>query len=400
MKASPMRHRTPLRRRIAKLLSAGANLVGLPIALAWPRSPRIWAFGHEEGAFADNPKYLFLWLRLYRPDIDARWITASAETYRMLRSNGLPAHMRWSRSGMLAALRASAFIFAHDAKDVNAPFSWGAIRLNLWHGVSLKSLHVGRPPGLAGWLRTALLVPQDRVASTSDMTQANFARQFQLPPDRCPLLGYPRLDPAADKQLAQAAAEIDRGAGFELNRDGFAEVYLYAPTFRDTRRSFLQDALPDLARLSSALAARNAVLYVKLHPRTAETLPGSYGNIRAWPKGVDFYTYLIEFTGLITDYSSILYDYIAVRSTGAIVYTFDFDEYISRDRALIASFEENVTGLRVSHFDHLCAALRDGAALDPALTGPVNRLVELFWGGSPVPSSPAVAAYLENELRA
>ena len=382
------------------MLSAGANLAALPIAMTWPRSAKSWVFGHEGGAFSDNPKYLYLWLRLYRRDIDASWITTSRDTYRKLRSNDLPVHMRWSWSGMRAALRAGAFVFAHDAKDVNAPFSWGAIRLNLWHGVSLKSLHVGRPPGIAGWLRSFPLIPHDRVASTSEMTQANFAAQFKLPPERCPQLGYPRLDPAADRRLAEAAAILDRKEGFQLKPDGYAEVYLYAPTFRDSHRAFLKDALPDLERLSSALATRNAVLYVRLHPRTAEVIPDSYSNIRAWPQGIDFYTYLAEITVLITDYSSILYDYLAVRPAGAIVYTFDFDEYIARDRTLIASFEDHVAGLRVFRFEHLCAALQKGAALDPALAGPPDRVVELFWGGSPAPSSPAVTAYLEEQLGA
>lgn len=393
-------HRTPLRRRIAKFVAVAANLAWLPLAASMPRSPRQWVFGHDGDTFAGNPKYLFLWMCLHRRHIEVAWITESRETWRLLVDNGFKAHLRWSWAGISAALRAKVFVFSHDAKDVNAPLSWGAMRLNLWHGVGLKALQVGRAPGLRGWLGSLLFIPHDRVVTTSDMMQAHFAAQFCLPRERCPQLGYSRLDCAFDGALASVAVEIDRDRGFRMNPEGFAEVYIYMPTFRDTKRPFLDEALPNLERLNSILAARNALLYVKPHPRTAEAFPCELDHIRLWPADVDIYTYLASFTGLITDYSSVLYDYLFLKGEGAILYTFDFEEYVARDRELLYSFDDNVAGLRVSTFDALCNALIDGAAFDPTLAAGAVTIRHRFWGGSSAPASPAIVDYVEQTLRA
>ncbi len=387
--------RTGLRRRLRKILAVAANLAALPIAAAWPRSRRQWVFGHEGDVFAGNPKYLFLWIAAYRPDLRATWLTGSDATRRMLLANGYAVRMRWSAGGMLAALRARTFVFAHDVADVAAPLSWGATRLNLWHGVGLKAMQVARARGrrLRGWLRGLLFIPYDRVVTTSDLMQAHFAAQFELPPDRCPQLGYPRLDCAADERLRDAARRIDARLDFAVNPGGFAEIYIYLPTHRDSHRPFLQRAVPDVARLTDILRRRNALLYVKVHPRTAETVTYN-SHLRRWPPQIDFYAYMDCFDLLITDYSSVLYDFIAIRDTGLLLYTFDYDEYVAEDRVLLHGFEENIAGLRIGHFDDLCATLRDGAALGSADAMRVQAVRQRFWGGSGQPASKAIVDYV------
>ena len=170
------------------------------------------------------------------------------------------------------------------------------------------------------------------------------------------------------------------------------------PTFRDSKRDFLARAIPDLTRLSTVLAGRKALLYVKPHPRSRAGFPSEHDNIRLWPDAIDPSTYLPEFTGLITDYSSILYDYLFLRENGAIVYMFDFYEYIANDRSLLYPFEENIAGIRVSTFDALCDTLRTGSALYPIAHEELTHIRDRFWGGSPSPASPAIVAYVESRL--
>ena len=394
------------------------NLIVYPLSGLVPRSPRQWVFGHARDTFGGNPKYLFLWMALHRPDIRVTWLTGSAATLRLLRANGYRAHRRWSLGGVVAALRAKVFVFAHGIANVNVQLSRGAFQLNLWHGVGIKAVGtrrarvaagqaVGERHGLARlakrlsgfvarWHNLGDLSLPDVLVTTSDFMQAHFAKLLRLPAERCPQLGYSRLDCASDPALAQTAANIDRQAGFTLNPGGFAEIYIYMPTFRDTQRPFFAEALPDPARLSAILAARNALLYVKPHPRTAPNLKTTRDNIRLWPDAIDFHPYLDRFAGLITDYSSVLYDYLFLQTVGAILYTFDFAEYVREDRALIYPFDHNVAGLRVATFDALCDALRGGLALAPAANlGPVR---ERFWGGSASPASPAIVDFVERRM--
>ena len=376
-----------------------------------PRSRRRWVFGHAGDLFAGNPKYLFIWMTIHRPDIRVAWLTDDPETLRLLRDEGYRALARWSPAGLLAALRARVFVFAHGTGNVNAALSGGAFLLNLWHGVGLKAVHLGHRDGKTadaerrtqlGMLGRAAaleyLEPYDMLVTTSDMTQRHFSEQFRLPPERCPQFGYSRLDCASDAALAERADGLDRATGWRLIPEPYAEAYIYMPTFRDTERPFLDEALPDLAELSRALAARNALLYVKPHPYTRVELPPAHANIRRWPDAIDVHPYLARFAGLITDYSSILYDYLFVRSTGAILYTFDMERYLAADRSLLYPFEENVAGLRVETFAVLCDALREGTALRPEACAGVERIRDRFWGGSSAPASPAIVSHVEALL--
>lgn len=400
---------TPLAPRRNLDLKTILNLFLYPLSALAPRSPRRWVFGDRSGEFVGNPKYLFLWIALNRPDIEVSWITGNEKTRRMLVANGFRAHRRWSLGGIVAALRAKVYVFGHEASSVNLQLSKGAFLVNLWHGVGPKGVKYGYKGGgnpsvplgtgvLAKARSLTHVISPDIVATTSDFWQAHYAGQFRLPPESCPQLGYPRLDCSADPQLMQKVKELDQKQGFEWNPGGFDEIYIYLPTFRDTQRPFFEEALPDLDRLSRVLAKRNALLYVKPHMWTQWELPEGHRNIERWPSEIDFNPYLSKFTGLITDYSSVLCEYLHERPTGSIVYSFDYNEYISHDRTLCYPFEEHIAGLRVSTFDELCDALGKGAAFDPALSGDVERLMDLYWSGSKRPASPAIVDYVERRL--
>ncbi len=385
------------------------NLTLLNFSRLVPRSPKKWIFGHTGKLFAGNSKYLFLWMKLHRPDIDASWLAHDEATYQLLRAHGLNCHRKWSRAGMLAALRSKVFLFCHGLTDINPRLSKSALLVNLWHGVGIKATMFGDTTGImsdyrrrwTNWRGRMLFYEYvtlpDIVVTTSDFMQRHFASQFEMPAAQCPPLGYPRLDVATDPELRKLAIAIDNRTGFTFNEDGHKEVYLYMPTFRDTHRPFIDASLPDLARLSDVLSERNAVLYVKLHPWTLESWPGDLKNIRLWPNEVEVYTYLDLVTGLITDYSSILYDYLFLRDSGIILYTFDYDEYLTQDHSILYPFDENTVGVSVSDFEQLCAVIASGESLVADEAAAAVRAK--FWGNRIAPMSPVVVDYIEDLLQ-
>lgn len=400
-----------LRRRFLRWRALALNAILAPVGRASPRSPKQWLFGTSTGRFVGNPRFLFLWIRLHRPDIRIAWISDDAATRGMLAACGFKAYRRWSPRGVASALRSAVFAFSHGVANVNPQLSRGAFLLNLWHGVGLKSVHFGYAGGRAAAAKREAKTAFDRLrlyeylaradvlATTSPMMQRHFSDQFDLPADACPRLGYPRLDVAGDLALRAISERIDRAAGFHFGAEDFAETYLYMPTYRDTRRPFLDVALPDPAKLSVALSRRNALLYVKPHPASRSQLTLDFPNLRRWPDAIEAQTYLPRLTGLITDYSSVLYDYLAIRDTGAILYTFDLAEYLAQDRTLLYPFEENVAGLRVTTFDSLCDALERGDALTPIPPAELAAIRRKFWAGSPSPSSAAIVAHVETTLK-
>lgn len=388
----------------------GLKCAAYPLPLLVPRAKHQWLFGHDGGNFAGNPKFFFLWMAHNSANTQISWITGNKETYRSLKILGYNVNWRWSLRGIWAALRAKVFIFDESVYDINFLFSRGALLVNLWHGVGLKTMGHQRGgafearknsfAGLfAGRIRKAV-APRgkpDVLVSTSPFMQKHFAEQCSLRLEQCPQLGYPRLDCAADNKLYEAAIEFDRESGFELRPACFSEVYIYFPTWRETGRPFFSEAFPDVDLLSSILAGRQALLYIKPHPYTSGPVPET-ANIKVWPNEVDFQPYLAEITGLITDYSSILYDYLFLTSGPALLYTFDYDRYISSDRSLRYDYDANVAGVRVSNFSDLCESFRTGIAATPCAQPETERINQRFWGGATVPASPAIAAHIKRCL--
>lgn len=396
--------------RLSVFVRIAANAALRPLSRFSRRDPLRWVFGHSRGMFNGNSRALYLWLTLHRHDVDFTWIGADDATRQAMMRNSLPSYSRWSMRGIMAVLKAKVFVYTQNADSINLPLSGGAFLLNLWHGIGLKGIKYGYNGGDAkvkGFYGGSFInrmrnlahsLDPDAVATTSDFTQKHFAAQFRLPPERCPIVGYPRLDYAFDSQLKQLSDRLDRGAGFQFNAGGFDRAFIYMPTHRDTGRPFLADAFPDLARLQSFLEEQNACLYLKLHGHTKDTPPPAGANILHWPSGIDVNPYLHQFDCLITDYSSVLYDYLLVRAEGAILYLFDYEQYSKADRTLLYPFFENVAGVEARTFDELLDALATGAKPSPAQAAQLEAVRDRFWGDSATPSSPAVIEYVLGRL--
>lgn len=395
-------------------MSSAAGILGnafiRPLSARIPRRPDLWLFGHEEGAFAGNSKFLYLWLLAHRPDIEPLWITHRRETEALLSRLGLPVVRRGAARGIEAATRAGVYCYCFGPWEVSVALGGGAFHVNLWHGVGLKAVQYGDPrsaasratdPGLSWATRMRELagrIDPDLMIATSPFTSAHFADQFRLPLERCPPCGYSRLDVGLDPELRALVHKID-GAAVEQLRDGNpAEIYVYAPTYRDTARDFLTEAIRDLARLDAALERRGAILYLKLHHRTG--VPRGWGGsrVRLWPANIDLYSAFPLIDSLITDYSSLHYDWIFHSDRGAILYTFDQHEYERDDRSLLYPFDENVAGWRARSFDELLELIESGRALDSDPDAP--RVREKFWGTAKGPASPRIVAAIEKRLSA
>lgn len=396
----------------AGLLALLQRLVLYPLSFLVRRRPGLWVFGAPQDAFSGNPKYLYLWMSEHRPDVRVVWLTGSARTQRLLREHGYACELRWSAAGMVAAATARYHVVSNDASDTSLAFSGGARLLNLWHGVGIKNILRGARVGANAQLYARLWRPDvyvrsmhrfrrpALVVSTSPTMSEHFARCFDIPLDRCPQLGYPRLDPCLDEQFRTLCLSFGDYEGLRQLCAG-RTVYLYTPTLRDDDEDLLHEALPDLTALSEALRPTDGLLLLKLHPATSPSGLVSdqltaLDNVLLWPDGLDLHPVLDRVDCLITDYSSLLYDYIAVAGRAAVIYAYDYDRYVAVDRDLAFPFDDNIVGQRVDTFEELCAVLRSGAALEEL---PAERLAALrsrFWGSpEPVsqPASPGVAEF-------
>lgn len=401
----------PSHRLVRLIRTAGvilANALIFPLSRLLPRRRDLWLFGHQDGVFAGNPRGVFLWLQEHRRDIQAVWITGDPQVVALLHEHRLPVARKGSLRAKWMSLRAGAIFFSHGPGDVSLPLTGGALAVNLWHGIGLKSLRYGNPDGLVHratdprtrwpW-RMILLgerVEPDLLVTTSAFTRDHFSAQFRMPPEHCPPLGYARVDAAGDPRVAARLARLPGCDPRALWEDGVEEVYAYLPTYRDSARNFLDDAFPSLAELEAVLQRRNAILYLKLHRHTARGKWVGTERIRPWPDGVDLDTSLPHLSGLITDYSSVHYDYIFHKATGSILYLFDEERYVATDRSLLYPLEENTAGWRVRSFAELSELIGSGKALDP--NPDVPQVKAKFWGSEQALSAPRIVAEVERRL--
>jgi CDP-glycerol glycerophosphotransferase (TagB/SpsB family) len=123
------------------------------------------------------------------------------------------------------------------------------------------------------------------------------------------------------------------------------------PTWRDSQKDVFAQHM-DLCKLSQVLAAQNAVLLLKPHPNTVVDSIYQADNLILLDRTIDIYGVLPFTDVLITDYSSILYDYLLIPNKQVILYLYDFEEYV-HERDFYYPFDENVVGKRVTTFEDL-----------------------------------------------
>lgn len=371
-----------------KVLSIALLFTLYPLSFLVPRKKNLWLFGSYYNKFADNSKYQYLWTAHNAKDIETVWISGSKAVVEQLRAEGYIAYMRWSWCGLLVGLRAGVYIYSSYLEDINFFTSGRAMRVNLWHGVGLKKIEFKIKEGpLKKYYRTAwwnpyrLLVPSrfvrpDLFLSTSPLMTEHFSECFRIPTTACFEGMYPRLMLHRDSKLMEMALKFAQYEEIKATLASFQKKWLYMPTWRDNQSGCISVAIPDVLTLNSALVASNSVLVIKAHPN--ERLPNmaAVSNIWLWNNEIDIYPLLSSFDGLITDYSSILYDFIAIGKSEVILYNYDFEEYTTQSRDFAYSYNENITGKIVTNFSQLCKLIEGQDNLSNSLN---EDIVGKFW---------------------
>ena len=350
------------------------------VSLVVPRSGRIWAFGSWYGGrFADNPKYFFLHCASReREAVHAVWLSMSSTVVRRIRALGFPAYHRLSPRGLWYALRAGVYIFDCRVMDVSSVASSGALKVNLWHGVPLKMIERDIPQSNNALaqanhgsplvraankvLRPQLSERYDYILGTSRATCGRFARAFGVDTSQVINGGYPRTDVLLSRddgarfRMPEEERVIEKCRAYA--REG-TRVMLYMPTFRDWRNDADRVIPIDWRALDGLLQAHGGALFCKLHPNDQARLPDLAGlsRVHLIPSSVDPYPILRHTDALISDYSSIFFDYLLL-DRPLLFYPYDLDDYRTFSRALYDDYDTVTPGPKAY----------DAAGLERAIT--------------------------------
>lgn len=243
--------------------------------------------------------------------------------------------------------------------------------LNSWHGIPWK--HLGRD--IADGNFTHGNVVKNLLAATHlafpDVHTAEVLidRQglSQLISKPVALTGSPRLDRTL-RMNASERAKLRERLGFPLERSG-VPVVLYAPTWREWADT-LEDPAAEFRRVVERLSSEfpHALIAVRGHHFLEASVAdlGQRSNVVVVPNAVDTNDLLAVVDVLVSDYSSIIFDFAA---TGRPILKLieDLDRYRS-ERGLYFD-ETEVPGSSCRTLDELVASMRDVLIDAPAIEG-------------------------------
>ncbi|MBP3233805.1 MAG: CDP-glycerol glycerophosphotransferase family protein [Eubacterium sp.] len=214
------------------------------------------------------------------------------------------------------------------------PYQWikkkDQIYINIWHGTPLKKIGVikngNKSHRQANQQKNFLST--DYFLYPNDFTRDTMFKSFDiasLMQGKALMLGYPRtaglLKVSPDK-----TAEIRKA----LAPNG-EKIYAYMPTFRGYLSD--SDTIKREKELLSYLDERltdEQILYVNLHHHVSEGLDcSSFRHIHTFPPLIDSYELLTATDALISDYSSVFFDYL-VLGKQIILYIEDYETYSSQ----------------------------------------------------------------------
>lgn len=328
-----------------------------------------WEYGKTPPAFFDNSKYFFLYLVNYTNE-RVYWLSSSEKEIMMLKKMGLPVIKFPSFKGLWLVLRAK-FSFHHYGTDqINKTLQRGSVQLDFWHGTPLKKIRydvVDKPEEKHNiYIDFMNKGGIEYVFSTSKyLSEKILVRAFAVKRDQLLDFGYPRMDilKLNQKESIEFCQKYSPDLLTYINiANAYDKVFLYMPTFRDDDPDYFVKADIDFDALSQVLKDINGVFFLKLHPLTKRSMISEYNNIIQISNDVDIYPFLVHTTHLVTDYSSIYFDYLPLDKE-IIFIPYDYDNYILH-RELYFDYDEITPGIKYYSFDDFISGLLDIDNLD------------------------------------
>lgn len=361
----------------------------LIISYLFPRNKKIWCFG---ASFNGNAKYLFLYMsKNMREDYHSVWIGEQNDVERV-KSLGLEAYTTWSLKGLYFCLLGKVYVYNSYPANVNLYTMGGAKLVNLWHGVALKCIDRQIKDGpTAKYYQSKGIINEirylnfrkhaDVILSTSPLMTENFSEAFDVPNSKIVEGIYPRcyLFSMSKEEIISYVKnnEDSKMMDFIRKTDAFAYTYIYMPTWRDTGDDFIHNCGFDFDVLNETMKKNNRFFILKIHPDSKFKFEDNYSNIMILDKDIDIYPILPFTDCLITDFSSIYFDYLLLEQKQIILFLPDFDDYINKNRTLKYPYDDVMKGIKAFNFSQLMEFLHKD---NPVFDIPGKKEVkERFW---------------------
>lgn len=333
-----------------KLLKIIFNILLLIVTLIVPKSKKYIVIGGWEGKrFADNSKGMFEYLTENMDNLGlvrVFWYTKDKKIYQQLKEKGYDVLFGLNLRSIFWHLRSKIHFIDQNPHDILGFLSIRTTRINLWHGVPLKKIGIDIIPGYkpknellrkfssGGFWRDQYIVAPSQLAASL------LGHAMEIKKEKWLIASYPRNSRLYNNYLEKK----DDISPFN--------VY-YLPTFRnqdDNNRNPILDS--DIEDFNSRLKENNIVFHVKPHfaSKSDWNKLSQYSNIDIIASQEDVYGALLETDLLITDYSSVYFDYLLTNKP-ILFFPYDLDFYAQEERGFYMDYDQITPGKKVYSYE-------------------------------------------------
>ncbi|MDO4532404.1 MAG: CDP-glycerol glycerophosphotransferase family protein, partial [Coriobacteriia bacterium] len=231
------------------------------------------------------------------------------------------------------------------------------VYVQTWHGTPLKTLGKQMRLGIESMYNVQHnFIQASMVTFPNEFTRECIMRDYNLKDlytGSIAMVGYPR-----NAVFMQGRNDALRK---QCGLDGIESI-AYMPTWRGTSnhnvdiQGYAHDVRKMLKKIDKVLDDSQR-MYVNFHSMVADSISlGEYRHIEPFPKSVGNYDFLSQVDVLITDYSSVFFDYALTRRP-IVLFAYDLEEY-THDRGFYLDFED-LPFTKIYDIDALCAYLKE-----------------------------------------
>jgi CDP-glycerol glycerophosphotransferase len=224
--------------------------------------------------------------------------------------------------------------------------------IQTWHGTPLKklaldmdSVFMAGEKGIDNYKKNFYDNTQtwDYLISQNRFSTNIFRRAFAFSKDMLEI-GYPRNDVLFHKNNTKDIIELKKQLGLPLDK----KVILYAPTWRDNEYygsgNYKFSTPMDFAKLKDALGS-DTIMIVKYHYLVMDQIDWTpyEGFIYSCDLSYDIATLYLVSDMLITDYSSVMFDY-SILKRPMLFFCYDLEDYKNNLRGFYFDFLAEAPG--------------------------------------------------------
>ncbi|MDD2780473.1 CDP-glycerol glycerophosphotransferase family protein [Sulfuricurvum sp.] len=263
--------------------------------------------------------------------------------------------------------------------------------IQMWHGIPLKRMN-----RLTDITYDYLVSTSDYVNETS-LSHVIVAKEYKD-------YGYPRNDLLLKEHSEYDLLLCDHNL-YKLAKSTFGtqtKVIVYMPTHREASTELENPKTPliplDFNLLDHSLKILNAILIVKLHPFIMQFYQsfapeGGYEHIHFHSSQGDVYPILKYADILITDYSSVYFDFLLLNRP-IIFFDYDYEEYSGNMGGFVYDYEKNAPGGKIKTQNDLIVILQSIVQDKESFASQRTNIKDLFFAYQDMYSSERIVKNL------